>query len=99
MIATEQRRAVLRRMQQACGAGAHMHKACALIGLVARSVQRWPPPQHDCDGSAAHKRAHTCPANQLSDAERSAARDVLDSEEFRDLPPRQIVPRLGDKGQ
>lgn len=36
---------------------------------------------------------------QLSDAERLAARAVLSSEEFKDLPPSQIVTRLADKGQ
>jgi putative transposase len=40
---------------------------------------------------------------QLSDAERLAALAlalaVLSSEEFKDLPPSQIVPRLADKGK
>jgi putative transposase len=99
MICTEQRQILLSLIQQACHAGARLHKACALIGLAARTVQRWLLPQHDSDGRAADRRAYTCPANKLSDAERSAALGVLNSEEFKDLPPSQIVPRLADKGQ
>ena len=99
MISTEQRQTLLSFIHEACDAGACLHKACALIGLAARTVQRWLLPHHDSDGRAADKRTYTCPANKLSDAERSAALDVLNSEEFKDLPPSQIVPRLADKGQ
>ena len=99
MICTEQRQTLLGLIQQACNTGARLHKACALIGLAARTVQRWLLPQHDCDGRAADRRAYTWPANKLSDAERSAALGVLNSAQFKDLPPSQIVPRLADKGQ
>jgi putative transposase len=36
-----QRSAVLDLIDQACRAGARLHVACALIGLAARTVQRW----------------------------------------------------------
>ena len=99
MISTEQRQTLLSFIHAACDAGARLHKACALIGLAARTVQRWLLPHHHSDGRAADKRTYSCPANKLSDTERSAALDVLNSEEFKDLPPSQIVPRLADKGQ
>ena len=47
----------------------------------------------------AGQRAVTCPANQLSEAERQAALELLSSDEFKDLPPSQIVPRLADQGK
>ena len=47
----------------------------------------------------AGQRAVVCPANQLSEAERQAARELLNSDEFKDLPPSQVVPRLADQGK
>ena len=41
----------------------------------------------------------TASATQLSQAERETALLVLNSHEFKDLPPSQIVPRLADAGQ
>lgn len=41
----------------------------------------------------------TKPANSLSEAERSEVLQIANSTEFRDLSPKQIVPRLADMGQ
>ncbi|CDS55333.1 Mobile element protein [Polaromonas sp. CG9_12] len=38
------------------------------------------------------------PPNKFSEAERQAALAVVNSDEFKDLPPSQIVPRLADQG-
>ena len=38
------------------------------------------------------------PPNKLSGAKRQAALELLNSEQFKDLPPSQIVPRLADQG-
>ena len=37
-------------------------------------------------------------SNKLSEAERQAALELLNSEQLKDLPPSQIVPRLADQG-
>ena len=39
------------------------------------------------------------PANKLSEAEPKAAVAPLNSDEFKNLPPSQIVPRLADHGR
>ena len=54
---------------------------------------------HEGDRRVSKLRAHSIPPNQLSQAEREAAMSVLNSEEFKDLPPSQIVPRLADQGK
>ena len=41
MSTLAQRATVLELISQACSAGARLHKACAVIGLAARTVQRW----------------------------------------------------------
>lgn len=100
MTSTQQRQTLLPLIAQACLDGARLHAACHLIGLSARTVQRWHSPQATAgDNRTADLRAKTAPPNKLSPAEREAAMQVLNSAEFKDLPPSQIVPRLADVGQ
>ncbi len=99
MNATAQRQILLALIEVACNAGARLAKVCLQIGLSCRTVQRWLHPQsQDGDRRIAGKRTLTTPLNKLSIAERQAALELLNSEEFKDLPPSQIVPRLADQG-
>ena len=102
MSTLAQRATLLQLIDHACCAGARLHKACAIIGLAARTVQRWVAASKDAlhvgDRRTPDQRVHNCPPNKLSDAERQAALGVLNSEEYKDLPPSQIVPRLADQG-
>ncbi len=100
MIALQQRTTLLPLIREACDDGARLAKACLQIGLSARTVQRWLHPKfQDGDRRIAGRRALVCPANKLSDEERQAALDLLNSAEFKDLAPSQIVPRLADQGR
>jgi transposase InsO family protein len=103
MSTLAQRTTTLRLLDEACNAGARLHKACAVIGLAARTVQRWleagKNALHVGDRRTPDQRIHNCPPNKLSDAERQEALGVLNSEDFKDLPPSQIVPRLADQGR
>ena len=102
MTTLAQRHTVLQLIDHACDAGARLHKACSVIGLAARTVQRWLEAGKNGlyvgDRRTPDQRIHNCPPNKLSDAERQAAVRVLHSDEFKDLPPIQIVPRLADQG-
>ena len=103
MSTLAQRTTALQLIDEACSAGARLHKACAVIGLAARTVQRWleagKSALHVGDRRTPDQRIHNCPPNKLSDGERQLALGVLNSEEFKDLPPSQIVPRLADQGR
>ena len=103
MSTLAQRSTALQLIDEACKAGARLNKACAVIGLAARTVQRWleagKNALHVGDRRTPEQRIHSCPPNKLSDAERQVALAVLNSEEFKDLPPSQIVPRLADQGR
>jgi putative transposase len=103
MSTLAQRSTVLQLIDEACNAGARQHKACAVIGLATRTVQRWlqagKNALHVGDRRTPDQRVHKCPPNKLSDEERQLALGVLNSEEFKDLPPSQIVPRLADLGR
>ena len=41
MSTLAQRATALQLIRQACSAGARLHRACAVIGLAAGTVQRW----------------------------------------------------------
>jgi transposase-like protein len=88
MTTYQQRQILLALIGQCCDSGARLQKACALIGLDARTVQRW---QHlgnqQGDLRVGNKRRITVPPNKLSEAERQAALEVVNSEQFKDLPP------------
>jgi len=98
MTSLEQRQNLLSLIEQACADGARLSSACAQIGLTARGVQRWRrPAASQGDLRVSGMRCYVRPANKLSDPERRAVLDVLNSDEYKDLPPSQVVPRLADK--
>jgi len=77
-------------------AGARQVKACEVLGLDPRTVQRWRA-QHT--GHDRRRGPRTAPANKLSEAERVRVLRVANSQEFRDLSPKQSVPRLAERGE
>lgn len=83
-------------LDEAVRAGARRERACEVLGLTERSVQRWRRADVGDDGRAGPR---TRPANALTSAERAKVLEVVNSPEYRDLPPKQIVPRLADEGR
>ena len=65
-----------------------------MLGLSVRTVERWA--DNDDDGRHGPNRV---PSNKFSEAERRKALAILTSPEFRDLSPKQIVPRLASRNQ
>ena len=86
MNSTLQRKILLPLIEQAVADGARLQQASTQIGLSARTVQRW---QHPCaqegDRRVSTLRVYLAPPNKLSQIERDAAMQVLNSEEFKDL--------------
>lgn len=76
-------------------AGARWAAACELVGLDPRTVQRWRKVDGGVDG---RRGPNTAPANRLTDEERARVLSTANSEEFRGLSPKQIVPTLADRG-
>jgi putative transposase len=89
---------VLSLVDEAVRAGARHHKACEVVGLPARTLQRWRTlgPGGGEDGRRGPSRT---PHNKLCEDERQKILDVANSADMRDLSPRQIVPQLADRGQ
>jgi putative transposase len=85
----------MRLIEDAVKAGARREKACEQLGIDLRTYQRWLKRGELGDLRAGPK---TEPGNKLSAKERDAILKVLNSDEFRDLSPSQVVPRLAERG-
>lgn len=83
-------------LDEAVAAGARLCKACELVGISVRSIERW---RVDADADDHRAGPLTPPPHKLTEAERQAVLDVANSPEFRDKSPRQIVPTLADRGE
>ena len=97
MSALQERQQVLALVAEAMRAGARQAKACAVLGLSVRTLQRW----REGETVRADQRpfCHHAPAHKLTEAERAQVLAVANSEAFGHLPPSQIVPRLADEGR
>lgn len=86
-------------IEQAIKDGARQLRCCQVIGLSARSLQRWRLMVVQ-QGLCVDQRTlrEQSPSNRLSDAERQVILDTANSVQFAHLPPSQIVPILADKG-
>lgn len=86
---------ILKLVDNAVAKGARLKKAAKTLGLSVRTLIRWK--QRDA-GHDLRNGPVTAPANKLSEQEKQQILDVANSAEFRDLSPKQIVPRLADQG-
>ena len=81
-------------MDEAVRSGARMVRACEEIGLPIRTIQRW---RHQPAGDGRLVARHREPANKLSPREREQVLATLNHPEYRELGPKQVVPRLADQ--
>lgn len=87
---------ILGLIDEAVAAGARQSKACEIINLPARTLQRWRKQDIGDDGRAGPRHS---PANKLTSKERAMVLAVATGPEYRDVSPKQIVPRLADQGR
>jgi transposase InsO family protein len=97
MISALDRRETAELIEEASQAGASRERACKELGVSLRTYQRWTQ-----DGSIKEdgrpEAPRSEPANKLTPVERKRIVDTCNQEEYRSLPPSQIVPALVDKG-
>jgi len=97
MISTPDRRETAVLIETAMAQGARQDKACEVLGLSARTYQRWTQ-QGGVEADLRPLVARQAPANKLSEAERQQVLDTCNSALFSAMPPSQIVPMLADQG-
>ena len=92
---SEERKALLELLREAMDAKASQSKACEVVGISVKTMQRWERPGNDKDGrpEAIHE-----PANKLTEAERKHVIEIVNQPEFSHLSASQIVPKLADLG-
>lgn len=82
-------------IDEAQAAGARLHEACKVVGLSARTIERWRVDPTADDGRHGPRRR---PANALSPLEQARVVAVMTSPEHHGVSPKQLVPRLADEG-
>jgi len=82
-------------IEEAVENGARLERACRVIGLCSRTIQRW---WAQGGGEDLRMGPKTEPPNKLSERERDQVLEAANSPAFRDLSANQIVPLLADRG-
>lgn len=97
MTTHEEREQVIVLLNESVTAGARRAKACEVLGLSERTLQRWQTGKIvGCDQRSLRDYQ---PPHKLTASERTEVLAVANSDEFGHLPPSQIVPRLADQGR
>lgn len=97
MISASDRRHILGLIREAVESGARERKACEILHISLRTIQRWrseQTPNEDQRPLAQRKE----PAHKLSIEEEEEIVRVMNEPAHKSMPPSQIVPRLADQG-
>lgn len=91
-----QRQAIITGVNEARQAGARQSAACEVIGISAKTLQRWEQPGNAQDGrlDALHE-----PSTKFTPQERERIIEVANEPDYASLPPSKIVPKLADEGR
>ena len=87
---------ILAALQEAERAGARLHRACQVIGISARTIQRWKrlPSGDDRRCGPRHRSG-----NALDVREEAQLLALFTSPTYGHLSPKQLVPQLADEGR
>ena len=93
---SEHREVIIAEVNEAMRAGARQSAACEVIGISAKTLQRWAQPDNTQDGrlEARHE-----PSTKLTQWERAQILTVANEPEYAALSPSKIVPKLADEGR
>lgn len=92
---SSERVVIIKLIFEAQESGARQSKACGIMGITPKTLQRWRQPDNLQDGrlDAVHE-----PQTKLSELERQRIIKVANDPEYANLSPSKIVPTLADKG-
>lgn len=82
-------------VDDAIDAGATSERACAVLGISTRSLERW---RADDVGDDRRHGPTELPEHALTAQERTRMVELANTPEYRGLPPEQVVARLADEG-
>jgi len=87
---------IIELITEANDSGARQSKACDIIGLSAKTLQRWMKSDRQHDGRLERNDE---PKNKLSKLECQQILAIANDEKYAHLPPCKIVPQLADEGR
>ena len=89
------RQAIITGVNEARQAGARQSAACEIVGISAKTLQRWEQPDNAQDGrlDALHE-----PSTKFTHSEREQIINVANEPDYAALSPSKIVPKLADEG-
>lgn len=96
LISADEKIKVLALINEACLSGARKHKACEVINISLRTIERWEKADNVEDKRKLTKRI---PANKLTLEQQNMVLNIANNKIYQDLPPCKIVPLLADQGQ
>ena len=91
----QERDDIIHLVSEAKSNGAGQKKACDIIGITPKTLQRWARSKNKEDGRLS---ANHCPGNKLSELERQRIIHVCNQPEYANLAPSVIAPILADQG-
>jgi putative transposase len=97
MIAMADRKGIVRLVDPALKSGARLSMVCDIVGIPARTLQRWRNNPERVDGRKAAGEQRE-PINKLSEQERMQILQIANQQEFSAMSANQIVPALADQG-
>ena len=86
---------ILAAIAEARAAGARLEAACEVVGITARTVERWSARP---DGDDRRAGPHRASANALTPTDQAQVVAVMMSSRYAGLSPKQLVPQLADEG-
>jgi len=90
------RQKIVQLVDEAKNNGASMHTITPIIGFSARTIKRWRVSGDSEDKRTTHTNHN--PSNKLTKEERATLIQTANNQEYKNLSPHQIVPKLADKG-
>jgi putative transposase len=97
MISTPDRRRIITLINAAVAAVARLLKACDVLKLSMRTIQRWRLYNGTVRVDSRPTAWRPTPSNKLSDDERVRIVQTINQPEFANLPPGVIVPMPADR--
>lgn len=98
MISREDRILAIDMIDEAVSSGARETKACDVLNISQRTLFRWRSKNTPDEDQRPHA-IRPEPSSKLTQQEKERIIEVVNSPEYKSLPPSQIVPSLADKGE
>jgi putative transposase len=96
MSSASDRKIAIMLIDEAISSGARQYKACDELNISERTYNRWKDPLTPLEDPRPDA-IRSVPHNKLSKEERQEIVKLANSDDYKDLSPHQIVPRLVDE--